>query len=154
MNTHDTNGNAGVGEAARPYWVPSGIAFDELPEELRTAIIAVVNPGYQQLVLAARDGLEKATGMTIVHLLWLEILDQIQLGRELTDPQSALSASEEREKLIARHLRLVGAKTKASGFLLRLHQFRRKWGIAPDPLGPRAHTSPLPGEGLATMEGG
>ena len=39
--------------------------------------------------------------------------------------------SEERDQLIARHLRLVGSTMKASRFLLRLHEFEQKHGSMP-----------------------
>ena len=124
-------------DVIRPYWVPDGVSFDSLPEELKIAIAGIVNPAYQELVVSASSGLEQSTGLTIVHLLWLEILDQIELGKGVAQNSDAPDTLKHRETMIARHLRLVGAKNKTSNFLLRLHDFRQKWGSFPaqqDPL--------------------
>jgi hypothetical protein len=115
----------------RPYWIPPGVDFDRLPEQLRAAILGIINPAYQELVLRAQDGQEKAAGVTVVSLLWLEILGQIELAEHLTDPGSVVTSSPEREQLISRHLRVAGAMIKASGFLLRLSEFKEKYGHLP-----------------------
>ncbi len=124
---HKKEKDPSVEDAPRPYWIPESVKFYDLPTGLQSAIIGVVNPLYKDLVLSAENGLEKATGLTVVWLLWLEILDQIQLGRELTSPRSMLDPTDERRDLIARHLRLVGAKVNASRLLLRLNEFRVRW---------------------------
>jgi len=113
------------GDPLRPYFVPGGVDFDALSEELKAAIAGIVNPAYRLLVLEARDGLEKSAGVTVVHLLWLEILDQLDLAESMQKPPHP-GESEERGKLIERHLRVVGAKSKASHFLFRLRELRRK----------------------------
>ena len=109
---------------------------------MQSAITGIINPAYQELVLSASPGLEQATGMTIVHLVWLELLDQIELGRDfaasLQSPSATMQQhSEEHEQCIARLLRTVGAKAKQSLVLFRLQEFKVKWGSfppAPDPL--------------------
>ena len=134
--SYSTSEAPGV-DVPRPYWIPGGVDFDSLSAELRAAIMGVVNPAYQSLVLEAPAGLEQSTGLTIVHLLWLEVLDQIELGQGFEIGEDDPDASEKRIAIIARYLRKVGAKTKASNFLLRLHEFRQKWGsfpVGPDPL--------------------
>ncbi len=80
----------------------------------------------------------QSIGLSIVHLLWLEILDQIELGQQTDlvgdqaghddDLDAYQQRRQQREAMIARYLRLVGAKTKASSFLARLHELRQKWG--------------------------
>lgn len=118
-------------DGARPLFIPPGVDWEALPEELQQAISALVNPAYQNLVLEARSGLEQSTGLTLVHLLWLEILDQIQLGQLLLAADSADSAdcgAESRARAIAQHLKLVQAKLKAGSFVLRLEEFEQKWG--------------------------
>lgn len=124
-------------DAPRPFWIPDGVNFDSLPAELKIAITGIVDPAYNELVLSAASGLEQSTGLTIVHLLWLEILDQIQLGKGFAENSDEPDAFKHREKKIACSLRLVGAKIKTSNFLLRIHDFRQKWGAfpaVPDPL--------------------
>ena len=80
----------------RPYWIPPGVDFGRLPEQVRAAILGIINPAYQELVLGARDGLPKAAGVTLVSLLWLEILDQVELGQDLADPRFVVPSSPER----------------------------------------------------------
>lgn len=115
----------------RPYWIPATVDFDRLPDELKAAISAIVNPAYQELVLKASPGLQQSTGLTIVHLLWLEISDQIELGHARDDQREEPEARREYEKTIDRLLRLAGAKQKMSGLLLRLHEFKQRWGTFP-----------------------
>jgi hypothetical protein len=119
-------GNNGV-----PYWIPNEVDLGRFPAELRAAIAEVINPAYHELVERARDGLQKSAGLTVLWLMWLEILDHIQLGHSLGSSASMPETSKEREQLITRHLRLVGSKVKASSFLLRLHEFEQKHGSMP-----------------------
>lgn len=129
----------------RPFFVPSGVNFDELPEELKVAILDIINPAYRRLVLKAEDGLEKSGGITVIHLLRLEILDQLELTQGL-EKSRHLEASEERGKRIERHLRVVGAKSKVSNFLFRLKEFRRKWGVGLAPPEPISEAIEPPGD--------
>ena len=141
-------------ESVRPYFVPEDVDFDALPETLRAAITAIINPAYLELVVAAREGLERSTGMTICHLAWLEILQQLELSRQ-SGLARDVDQSVDHEKLIERHLRLVGAKVKASSLLLRLQEFRRKHGSqseVSDPL--RASTEPSHGTTAPNGEDG
>ena len=114
-------------QVPRPYWIPPGVDIETLPEEVRAAILGVINPAYREFVLEARPGLQQTAGITLVSLLWLEMLDQIRFGREVADPQSLMTPSEERSQMIAQHLRLIGSKIKAQDFLLRLAEFREKY---------------------------
>lgn len=156
-------GQTGTGrpEDVKPYWVPVGVRLDDMPAELRAAIAAVINPVYMDVVLSSKDGLEKSTGVTVCHLLWLEVLSQFELGRlvAVTDSESS---DEEREEAIAKHLRLAHAKLKASGLLLRLREFERRWGgplsgvsKLQNPLGPLEALAELgtPWPVLETWEG-
>lgn len=118
-------------DLALPYWIPDTLEFGRFSEELRAAVCGIINPAYRELVEEARNGLEKSAGLTVIWLMWLEILDHIQLGRSLTSSPSMTETSKEREQLITRHLRLVGSKVKASSFLLRLHEFEEKHGCMP-----------------------
>ncbi len=112
---------------ARPYWVPDGVSFESLDPALRRAYAAVIEPLYDEYVLKAEDALERAAGITLVHLTWLELRGQVDLEKELSrlgrNPEP-----ESRDNLIARHVRLAMAKLKAGGFLCRLQAFRQKYG--------------------------
>jgi hypothetical protein len=115
-------------QAGTPYWIPVGIDFDRLPEELRTALLGIVNPAYELFVVEAPDGMEQAIGKTVVHLLWLEILEEIRLGRDLL---GAGSAESDRDERMSRYLRIVDAKAKASDLLLRIREYRTRPGADP-----------------------
>ena len=124
-------------ESVRPFWIPAGVDFESLPPDMHAAIIGIINPAYRDLVLSAEPGLVQSTGLTIVHLLWLEILQQIELGSVGVDTISDAVQSENRDDSIGRYLRIAGAKIVSSAFLLRLREFRQKYGsfsYAPDPL--------------------
>lgn len=108
----------------RPYWIPAGVNFDAFPEQLRLAITEVINPVYRDLVLGAEGGLEKSTGISIVSLLWMELLGQIEMGEDLADPRMMQDHGE----LINRLIRLSEAKVRASNFCQRLREYRQKWG--------------------------
>ena len=119
------------GNARLPHWILNNVDFERFPAGLRAAVVEVLAPAYHELVERARDGLAKSAGMTIVWLMWLEIVDHVQLTENFTTPRSVAQVSEEREQLINRHLRLVGSKVKASAFLVRLHEFEQKHGSMP-----------------------
>jgi hypothetical protein len=116
---------------AEPYWVPYGVVMNDWPASLRAEVAALINPNYRELVLLARPGLAQSTGITIVHLMWLEILDHIELNQKpANDPatdQLNILGRETRAAAIERHLRLVHAKFKASDFLLRLQEFKARY---------------------------
>ncbi len=119
------------GDCHLPHWIRDDVDFERFPAELRAAIVEVIVPAYRQLVEQAREGLEKSAGLTIVWLMWLEMVDHIQLTHNFTTARTVTQVSEEREQLINRHLRLVGSKVKASAFLVRLHEFEQKHGSMP-----------------------
>jgi hypothetical protein len=69
--------------------------------------------------------------------LWLEIVEQIDLGQQATMGEDDEDSRKQRAAKISRYLRLIGAKNKASSFLMRLYDFRQKWGVltpSSDPL--------------------
>ena len=114
-------------QPVRPFYVPAGINFDELPEPVRVAFQALVEPAYRDLVLGVEGPLERSAGLSLVFLLSLEVLDQFQLGQQLNftaDPTAVGGA--ERDRLIGRYLKLVSAKQHAERFLLRIHDLRAR----------------------------
>jgi hypothetical protein len=148
--------------APAPYWLPVGAEFDGWPPDLQQAALHVINPSYVELVARAAPGVARITGLTIVHLMWLEILDHLKLARmgldcHLPDPgdplgverwtddlaRGRLASTESRERIIERTLRLANAKFKACNVLARLHEFKSQWPR----LGPRSFEPPgeLPG---------
>lgn len=129
----------------RPFWIPPGFDFASLPVGVQEAVIEIVGPLYRGLVLQARTSLQRAAGLTVVHLTWLEILETVQLGHGTVDAVSAAGPPEERLQLIAQHVRLAGAKIKSTELLIRLESFASRWGrdvgppepqtLSADPLG-------------------
>ena len=81
---------AGI-RAGTPPWVPEDVGYDMLPEKVRAMIAEIIGPAYEQFVVRARDALEKTTGLTIVHLVWQEIVDQIDLARDYNNVGSVLN---------------------------------------------------------------
>jgi hypothetical protein len=116
----------------QPYWAPAGVDLNDWPPQLRADVVDIINPTYRELVVRAKPGLAQSTGITIVHLLWLEILDHLELNRDIRtamNPPDAwdIIGMSDRPKKIERHLNLVEAKLKASDLLLRLKQFKSRW---------------------------
>lgn len=128
----DTKTNHAAGPAAiRPYWMPEGVDFDGLPSDLRAGILTLVNPAYEELVLRTKPGLEQSTGVTIVQLLWLEVLEMFEIGRDFLHTDSSPDSRQERDAKVSRLLRVVAAKGEASAFWVRLQDFRERHGVLP-----------------------
>lgn len=114
----------------RPYFVPDELDWEALPRAVQVAVDELVQPAYVELVLQASTELERAAGATFVHLLFLELLEQFDLGREVARCVAGRADDTEgvspREEELRRHLRLVSQKEKAGKFLMRIHEFRLK----------------------------
>ena len=115
--------------STRPYFVPTSVNYESLPVAVKAALQAVVEPTYQELVLGA-DPLERSAGISLVFLLCLEVLEHFEIATvmEFSDRYNERKA-EDREKMVARHLRLLGAKQQTSNFMMRLRMFRATHGI-------------------------
>lgn len=136
---HNLNLASGQTEAdsVRPYFIPPGIAFEEFPAALQATILDIINPAYRDLVLEARDGLEKSVGVSMVYLIWREILLQLKHGQDLgRDGVETEETSQARQKQLDEYLRLVNAKRKQTYLLVRLADIRRKLGPLSKPLPP------------------
>ncbi len=107
----------------RPYFLPETIDFEALPDAVKTAIDTIIQPAYEELVLAAVGALERSAGATIVFLLTEELFDQFELRRILiNDGTSPKLDGAEREKLLRSHLKLVNAKQSATQGLLKIRR--------------------------------
>ena len=96
-----------------------------LTEGLRLAVSEILTTAYVELVLKAPTALERASGMTFAHLMWLEMLEQVELGH--TMPGSAVNGQVvNRQAALERLLRVVAQKQKAASFLQRLKEWRLK----------------------------
>jgi hypothetical protein len=117
-------------------WTPPGIAFEMLARPLQAALVELVGPLYEELVLAAPDALERSTGLTLTHLLWLEILEQYELGCDYSVVSGVLgTASPDRGPMIDQHLRLLEAKLRASHFLVQARECARRCRRGPRAIG-------------------
>jgi hypothetical protein len=145
MICNNTNNNA-EGKTPKssppPYWWPNEVPFERLPENLRAAIEGIIQPSYGTMVVAARPGPEQSSGATIVSLLWLEILQQAELGKDLLAAGPEPERLQKHEKAIGRLLRLAGAKTKATELLMRLQSQRQKLMNTPKAAAPVAKPQP------------
>jgi hypothetical protein len=109
-----------------PLWAPDGVDLKVVPLEVRQAITELIQPIYEQYVVNASDGMEKSLGITIVHLLWLEILEQFDIKSEYLQIEAVLHISHNRPEKIDRHLRLIDSKLRVGYFLLRIKELRTR----------------------------
>jgi hypothetical protein len=111
--------------AVRPYFVPASVDYAALPEPVQLAFSAIIQPTYDELVLGAASALARSAGVSLCFLLAIEVLDQFEIGEQLSFLGISHDADrDQRDRTIARHLRLVGAKQHAASFLLRLETLR------------------------------
>lgn len=103
-----------------PPWLPVGSRWNDLPQEIRQAVSRILVPAYRQLVLDAPDELQRSTGLTLVHLLWLELCNQIHMVDVVADPTSFAATMNNPEKMIDQHLNLVAAKSQTAELLVKL----------------------------------
>jgi hypothetical protein len=103
-----------------PYWIPRDSGWTALSETTRQAVNQVLAPAYRQLVLEAQGELERSVGITLVHLMWLEICGQIPLAAVDGDPGSIVALTQNPEAMVARHLHLVAAKCQTAELLSKV----------------------------------
>jgi hypothetical protein len=108
--------------------MPDGTEWEALPPELRQATDEIVEPAYKQLVLQVPPGLERSLGVSLVHLLWLEILDQFDIKRDSAESAMFFGKRGANSSSIDHHIRLLDAKLRHGRFMLRLEEFRREMG--------------------------
>ena len=110
-------------QPAYPYFLPAGLDLATLAEPVKLALQAIVQPAYDELVLAAPNSLERSTGASFVFLLTEEVLAQFELGRQMNLHQAESdSERQERKRALAGYLKLFGAKNSAMNSLLRLRK--------------------------------
>jgi hypothetical protein len=113
-------------DPATPFWAPVGVDLDCVPPEVHQAAAELVQPVYEQCVLRAAGGIEKSLGVTVAHLLWLEILEQFDLKREYTEVQAVLRLPGQRREVIDQHLRMLDSKVRVGYILVRLQELRQR----------------------------
>jgi hypothetical protein len=113
-----------------------GKRWHDLPENVRQAALRIITPAYRRFVLDTPGELERSVGVTLVHLMWLEVCGQIQLAIMTADPQSLEAVLSNPEQMIDRHLRLTTVKCQTAELLMKLRIV--------DAALPRGSASPLP----------
>ena len=103
-----------------PHWIPNDYRWDQFPPQVRDAVVRIVTPAYRQFVLEAPGELERSVGLTLVHLTWLEICDQIQMAAASADPSSLDAILGDPQGTLDRHLRLATAKCQTAELLMKL----------------------------------
>ena len=106
----------------RPYFLPAGIDYQTLPQEVQAALNQIIQPAYFELVVLPKSALERAAGTSIVFLMVEELLQQFEIGRQMDLTLANTTKSDEREQEWQRHLKLVSAKQSAVNGLLRLRK--------------------------------
>ena len=95
-----------------------------MPEDMRRLVSRILTPAYRRFVLDAPGELERSVGMTLVHLMWLELCGQVQLGTVIADPKSLEAILSSPEEMIDRHLRLTMTKCQTAELLLKLQMVK------------------------------
>lgn len=101
----------------QPLWAPEGQALDLVPEEVRQVMQQILRPFYERFVVNATDGLEQSLAITLVHLMWLEALEQYETKRLYTQVDMPLGLPGNYAARINQQLRLLDGKVKV-GYLL------------------------------------
>jgi hypothetical protein len=127
----------------RPLWMPEGADLERMPVEVRQAVAEILRPAYEELVVQAGSGMEKSLGESLVHLLWLEILEQYDIKKDYCKFDLLLEIDGTRGFAIDRYLKLVNSKLRLSSMLTRLRQLRLK----------EQKSSPLPQAGTTKWSG-
>lgn len=115
-----------------PLWIPNDVDLELIPQEVRQAITQIVQPVYERFVLASDDPLEKSLGVTVTHLLWLEILQQADLKREYIEITAVLGSEKNHQRDIDQHLRIIESKVKVGYLLTRIRELRRRSNHRPN----------------------
>jgi hypothetical protein len=134
-----------------PHWLPAGKRWNEMPEEIRQAVARILTPAYRRFVLDAPGELERSVGLTLVHLMWIEICDQIKMAVVGSDPSSLEAVLSSPEDMIDRHLRLATVKCQTAELLLKLRMVSEMLDRPPAQRGPGCQPAlEAPPAGLAS----
>jgi hypothetical protein len=117
----------------RPLWIPPEVRFDELSPALQRGIKEIVDPAYDQLVLQAQTAIERSSGLTYVHLLWVELVEQIDLGKDMGKTLLRGGGTVSHQEKLQRHMRVIAQKDKIAKYILEVQKFYHKVGEI-DPL--------------------
>jgi hypothetical protein len=115
-------GNGRGATASSALWLPAGVTFESLPRAAQQAVLSILNPLYQQLVVEKNDALERGQGLSYCHLVFLEIMATYGVvGRPDLD-WFRLPVSNGLTALMG----VAGQKNKVASFLLTLRKLQGK----------------------------
>jgi hypothetical protein len=103
-----------------PHWLPADNRWNQMPQEIRLAVSRILAPAYRRFVLDAPGELERSIGLTLVHLMWIEVCDQVKMAVVGADPNSLDAVLSSPDDMIERHLRLATVKCQTAELLLKL----------------------------------
>jgi len=129
-----------------PYWIPRDSAWAMLSGTTRQAVTQILAPAYRQLVLEAQGEVERSVGITLVHLMWLEICGQIPLAEAVAEPLLAVIQTGDPEVMVTRHLHLVAAKCQTAELLSKVRmvgEVLRRGAVAAPPYLPAPQPCPV-----------
>jgi hypothetical protein len=104
----------------RPYFIPPGFSISEIPQEMQKGLFEILQPCYDELVLGASTSLERQAGASLTFMLFLELLEQYDLGMLAENLRRSGGIGDSRDKQIDRYLRLVKSKQNIANFIARL----------------------------------
>lgn len=107
-----------------PIWMPRGADLSQVPDELREAAMRIIKPMYEESVLWSDDPLEKSLGVTVTHLLWLELIQQYDIRREYTTVNATLGIPYPVHGAIEQLLRTIGSKVRVGHLMLQIRKLR------------------------------
>lgn len=119
--------------APGPFWAPRGADLQHMRPEVKEALVEAIQPLYQQFVLDAPGGMERWIGRTMVHLAWLESLQQLDESDQYINIDSVLGLRADVADHLDRCMRLGISKVKMARFLVQLRQFAEPSQTTPDP---------------------
>jgi hypothetical protein len=107
-----------------PAWMLPGMIAPNVKPELLRAVEQIVEPVYEKLVARAKDPLKRATAVTVVQVLWLELLEQVRFAhlynRQYVSPEKIDALVDSASKYCQR---LVETKVKAGVLLQKVREF-------------------------------
>jgi hypothetical protein len=118
--------------AAQPRWLPPGVTFSSLPAPVQQAVLAILNPIYEEQVLGANDALEYGQALNYCNMLFLELMaTHGMMARAQDIGWDRLPGS----KGLAALINLSSQKNRIANFLLALQKYRsqRERANAPAP---------------------
>jgi hypothetical protein len=111
---------------ATPHWLPPGVNLQEFDADFRRRAVETIQPAYEEIVAGAGSAMERSVGVTLVTILWLELLAQHRLAGDFAASDLVHCLQSELPKSHLEYLRLVNTKLRLEKHLLQLRADRRK----------------------------